>query len=135
MMPKLPSSAVSYFRSDEFTEKSVPDALLSSHATKAGVWARIRVTAGALRYHVLEPPSDPAVLTEGSEAIVEPTVAHRVEVDQPVHFYVEFLRDESVLPPLRRRDTRTMAESEYVDEAGRESFPASDPPSWTLGRE
>lgn len=82
-------------RTPEFTETTVPSALLKAHTTKEGTWGRIHVLAGRLAYRIEDPrrPWSEALLTVGTDAgVVEPTILHSVEPLGPVRFYVEFYR-------------------------------------------
>ena len=62
-MKALPPHVVVYQRTGEFTERNVPSGLLRSHTTKSGVWARIKVLEGRLRYRILTEPPEEHVLT------------------------------------------------------------------------
>jgi tellurite resistance-related uncharacterized protein len=89
---ELPDGFVPYKTTPVFTEATVPAALRSDHTTKAGVWARIVVSAGRLAYRVQPPLARSLELTPGCPGIVVPEVRHAVEPLGPVRFTVEFLR-------------------------------------------
>lgn len=91
-MKTLPEDVVAYRRTPEFSEQSVPAALQRAHTTKAGVWGRLVVLEGALRYRILEPKEEAHRLTPDNGGVIEPEVPHQVEIDGPVRFFVEFLR-------------------------------------------
>jgi tellurite resistance-related uncharacterized protein len=86
----MPPGLVPYRRTPEFDEASVPAALRRAHRTKAGVWGRIAVTAGRLRYRILEPSLEEHELDPEHPGIVEPEVAHEVAPLGTVRFHVEF---------------------------------------------
>jgi len=86
---ELPDDCVAYRRTDVFDADAMPDGLRSEHRTKAGVWGRIVVLEGRLRYHVRGTTHELAPDTAG---IVVPELSHRVEPVGPVRFFVEFLR-------------------------------------------
>ena len=98
-----PEGVGAYRRTPEFDEMTIPAGLRSEHATKRGVWARIHVASGALRYRVGAPIHRSFRVVPSSGAVIVPEVAHRIEPDGPVRFFVEFYRMES---PTRRTDRR-----------------------------
>lgn len=91
-MKQLPRGLACYRRTRDFTETTVPTGLRNRHATRPGVWARISVLEGQLRYRILEPRAEEHVLTPDRAGIVEPSVPHEVEPLGAVRFFVEFLR-------------------------------------------
>ena len=86
-----PADFVAYKQTPVFTERTVPAGLLRDHATKRGVWARIVVLEGALRYHIASLGVD-TVLAPDHGGIVVPELLHSVEALGAVRFYVEFHR-------------------------------------------
>jgi tellurite resistance-related uncharacterized protein len=87
----LPDGSRPYKRTPVFTESTVPAALRADHSTKAGVWGLLQVNAGSLTYVVAE-TGEEAVLDAGASAVIRPQERHRVVIDGPVEFFVEFHR-------------------------------------------
>lgn len=91
-MKQLPENLVSYKKTPEFDEESVPNGLLHAHQTKAGVWGKIVVLEGRLQYTINEPEKEVIELDENNHGVVEPTILHEVKPLGKVRFYVEFYR-------------------------------------------
>jgi tellurite methyltransferase len=89
---EMPAGHREYRRTATFTQATVPAALRSRHATKPGVWARIHVVAGSLRYRLFAPFDEVSLLEAGAAGVVLPEVEHRVETPGPVEFFVAFYR-------------------------------------------
>ena len=94
MTSALPPGLVAYRRTPIFIETTLPAGLRRRHRTKAGVWARIAVIEGCLRFRRLDPFSE-TVLDPDTPGIVAPEEPHEVEPLGPVRFFVEFY----ALPP------------------------------------
>ena len=92
---ELPEHFVAFHQTPEFTEETVPAGLLKDHSTKPGVWAKILVIEGTLRYH-LDGLNQTFELTAGTPGIVVPEVLHHVEPLGPVRFSVEFYQTPKV---------------------------------------
>lgn len=91
-MKSVPDTVRAYKRTREFDENSVPAGLLRAHTTASGVWGRIVVLEGTLRYRILSPEAEELILLPGRDGVVEPEVPHEVSPEGRVRFYVEFLR-------------------------------------------
>ena len=87
-----PDDFAPYRRTREFDETTLPSGLAKDHATSRGVWARIHVVSGSLRYHVGAPVGRAFLVEAAAPAIIVPEVVHRVEALGTVRFFIEFWR-------------------------------------------
>lgn len=88
---ELPNGFTAYKRTPIFTEESVPAALRKDHSTRAGVWAKIIVEEGKVRYRVPALEAD-MELSQDKIGIVVPEVPHNVEPLGATRFFVEFYK-------------------------------------------
>jgi tellurite resistance-related uncharacterized protein len=80
-----------YRRTPVFDAATLPKALRADHALKAGVWGRIHVLSGRLRFRMQQPPRDEE-LTPERGGIIPPEAPHSVEPLGEVAFFIEFHR-------------------------------------------
>ena len=95
---EIPDGYAPYRRTPLFTNDSIPKGLRSRHTTKKGVWGKIHVQSGSLRYRIHDPYHTEIILDRDSplerlrqrSGIVLPEVEHEVEPIDRVEFFVEF---------------------------------------------
>ena len=90
MGESLPDGLVLARTTDEFDEHTVPTGLLRNHRIATGVWGRLVVRAGALRFGFGD--DDEFVVAAGASVVIPPDRVHHVAVAGPVRFAVEFHR-------------------------------------------
>ena len=73
-------------------ESSMPAALRRAHRVAAGVWGRLHVDEGRLRFRAATDPPLDVVIEAAGEQPIPPETDHDVEPDGHARFFVEFLR-------------------------------------------
>merc|ERR1712137_607149 len=95
-MTDLPDTVSAYKRlpSEGYWDmNSLPKGLQSRHNTREGVWGKLQVVEGKLRYSILEPTQKDFILEPGVYGVIEPQVYHEVEILEPnTKLFLTFLK-------------------------------------------
>lgn len=103
MTIELPAGCTLVRATPEFDENTVPGGLLAAHRIAAGVWGRLVVLDGSIRFafdgagHDDDAPEPTAadhewVVAAGEHVVIPPERLHHVRIDGAVRFLVEFHR-------------------------------------------
>jgi tellurite methyltransferase len=74
-----------------FDEGSMPAGLRRAHRVAAGLWGRLHVEEGTLRFRAATQPPMEVELGPGGIQPIPPETDHDVEPEGPVRFFVQFL--------------------------------------------
>ncbi|MFW2335302.1 DUF1971 domain-containing protein [Ilumatobacter sp.] len=75
----------------EFDEHTVPGGLLAAHRVADGVWGRLVVRNGSLRFGFDDAPGERLVVA-GDSQVIPPARVHHLTIEGAVRFVVEFHR-------------------------------------------
>lgn len=106
---ELPDGLVHDRTTPEWTADTLPRALRRDHRVASGVWGRVRVLDGSVRFHFTDStagahpgPAEPVTLRAGDTQPIPPDRLHRLEPIGPVRLVVDFFvapRSERPSPP------------------------------------
>lgn len=89
---ELPGDVEWQRTTDDFTDQTVPAGLLRAHKVAEGVWGRLQVLEGTLRFVWEDDPGSPLELGSGDAVVIPPATPHHVEPEPGARFHVEFHR-------------------------------------------
>jgi tellurite resistance-related uncharacterized protein len=89
---ELPENLDHFRTTDVFDADTVPGGLLRAHRIADGVWGRIVVHAGTLRFVFEDDPDRSEDLVAGTSLVIPPSTPHHVELGEGARFAVEFHR-------------------------------------------
>ena len=81
-----------------FDADTLPAGLRKAHCTKAGVWGRLSVLEGSVRY-VVEESGEQQILSAGSSITILPEQLHHVEPLGEMRLQVSFYDSDPDCPP------------------------------------
>ena len=91
-MKQVPADFVAYARTSLFTQETLPQSLREAHSTKPGVWAKIHLESGQVRFVDHSHQDELTLLSPELTGVVEPETLHHVEPIGNVQMYLEFYR-------------------------------------------
>lgn len=91
-IPQPPEGFEHVRTTDVFDNDSVPAGLLRAHRVADGVWGRLIVHTGRLRFVFEDQPDAPIPVAAGGGVLIPPARPHHLELDHSVTFSVEFHR-------------------------------------------
>lgn len=90
--PALPTGLELARTTDVFDNDSVPPGLLRAHRVASGVWARLVVRTGSIKFVFEDEPERALNVAAGESVVIPPGRLHHVELDAPATFVIEFHR-------------------------------------------
>ena len=78
-----------------FDNDTVPAGLLRAHRVADGIWGRLVVHDGQVRFVFEDALDEPITVAAGGAVVIPPARPHHVELDGPARFAVEFYRPDT----------------------------------------
>jgi len=111
MSTELPDGLENVRTTETFDQDYHPAGLRRAHRVADGVWARLVVHTGALRF-VFEADPDRAIDIEaGASQVIPPGRLHHVDITGPVTFILEFHRERDHTDPAPGSESSGLAAS------------------------
>lgn len=95
---------------DVLDEQHHPGGLLRAHQVADGVWGRLVVRTGSLRFVFEDAGDEPSTVAAGGSVVIPPAVKHHVEFTGPVSFVIEFHRTPKVPGPAAGAESTGLQE-------------------------